>query len=91
MVASVNQYRHAHSVAITDLHLDRRALSSRSSRNTVLCPGRGTTRQGRLWTYVRDDRPAASPEPPAVWFQYSPDRKGERPRGHLAADRKSVV
>ena len=51
----------------------------------VLCPGRGTTRQGRLWTYVRDDRPAASPEPPAVWFQYSPDRKGERPRGHLAA------
>jgi transposase len=51
----------------------------------VLCPGRGTTRQGRLWTYVRDDRPAASLEPPAVWFQYSPDRKGERPRGHLAS------
>lgn len=51
----------------------------------VLCPGRGTTRQGRLWTYVRDDRPAASTEPPAVWFQYSPDRKGERPRAHLAS------
>ena len=51
----------------------------------VLSPGRGTTRQGRLWTYVRDDRPAASVEPPAVWFQYSPDRKGERPRGHLAS------
>jgi transposase len=50
----------------------------------VLCPGRGTTKQGRLWTYVRDDRPAGSPEPPAVFFRYSPDRKGERPRAHLA-------
>jgi transposase len=50
----------------------------------VLCPGRGTTKQGRLWTYVRDDRPAGSSEPPAVFFRYSPDRKGERPRAHLA-------
>ena len=50
----------------------------------VLCPGRGTTKQGRLWTYVRDDRPAGSAEPPAVLFRYSPDRKGERPRAHLA-------
>ena len=50
----------------------------------VLCPGRGTTKQGRLWTYVRDDRPAGSAEPPAVFFRYSPDRKGERPRAHLA-------
>lgn len=51
----------------------------------VLCPGRGTTKQGRLWTYVRDDRPAASTEPPAVLFRYSPDRKGERPQAHLSA------
>jgi transposase len=50
----------------------------------VLCPGRGTTKQGRLWTYVRDDRPAGSADAPAVWFRYSPDRKGERPRTHLA-------
>jgi transposase len=49
----------------------------------VLCPGRGTTRQGRLWSYVRDDRPAGSTDPPAVWFAYSPDRKGEHPRKHL--------
>jgi transposase len=49
----------------------------------VLCPGRGTTRQGRLWTYVRDDRPAGLKTPPAVWFAYSPDRKGEHPRRHL--------
>jgi len=51
----------------------------------VLCPGRGSTKQGRLWTYVRDDRPAGSREPPAVWFCYSPDRKGERPKTHLAS------
>ena len=49
----------------------------------VLQPGRGRTKTGRLWTYVRDDRPAASEEAPAVWFQYSPDRKGERPVAHL--------
>lgn len=49
----------------------------------VLCPGRGTTKQGRLWTYVRDDRPSGSELPPAVWFAYSPDRKGLHPRAHL--------
>ena len=36
----------------------------------VLCPGRGTTKTGRLWTYVRDGRPAGSDDPPAVWFAY---------------------
>ncbi|WP_293026018.1 IS66 family transposase [Pandoraea sp.] len=49
----------------------------------VLEPGRGKTRTARLWTYVRDDRPAGSRAPPAVWYQYSPDRKSERPRAHL--------
>jgi transposase len=49
----------------------------------VLEPGRGVTKTGRLWTYVRDDRPAGSAAAPAVWFQYSPDRKGERPLAHL--------
>ena len=49
----------------------------------VLCPGRGTTKQGRLWTYVRDDRPAASTEPPAVFFRYTPDRKAAHPQAHL--------
>ena len=49
----------------------------------VLAPGRGKTKTGRLWTYVRDDRPAGSPAASAVWFAYSPDRKGEHPTGHL--------
>jgi transposase len=49
----------------------------------VLEPGRGKTRTARLWTYVRDERPAGSRAPPAVWYRYSADRKGERPREHL--------
>ena len=50
----------------------------------VLDPGRGTTKTGRLWCYVRDDAPFGGPEPPAVLYRYSPDRKGEHPRSHLA-------
>jgi transposase len=38
---------------------------------------------GRLWVYVRDDRPSGDKAPPAVWFQYSADRKGEHPARHL--------
>ena len=45
----------------------------------VLAPGNGRTKTGRLWTYVRDDRPQAPILPPAVWFAYSPDRSGEHP------------
>jgi transposase len=51
----------------------------------VLAPGMGKTKTGRLWTYVRDDRPAGSTETPAVWFAYSPDRKSEHPANHLAS------
>jgi transposase len=49
----------------------------------VLAPGNGKTKTGRLWTYVRDERPAGEDAAPAVWFAYTPDRKGERPRQHL--------
>jgi transposase len=50
----------------------------------VLAPGNGKTKTGRLWTCVRDDRPAGSTAAPAVWFAYSPDRKGEHPQQHLS-------
>jgi transposase len=50
----------------------------------VLAPGNGKTKTGRLWTYVRDDRPAGSSEAPAAWFAYSPDRKSDHPANHLA-------
>ena len=49
----------------------------------VLDPGRGKTKTGRLWVYVRDDRPHGGASPPAAFYRYSPDRKGERPREHL--------
>lgn len=49
----------------------------------VLDPGRGRTKTGYLWTYVRDERPWASTSPPAVWLEYSPNRRGEHPHRHL--------
>ncbi|MFP3549039.1 transposase, partial [Rhizobium sp. SIMBA_035] len=42
------------------------------------------TKTGRLWVYVRDDRPSCSGEPTAVWFAYTSDRRGEHPQQHLA-------
>jgi transposase len=44
----------------------------------------GKTRTGRLWTYVRDDRPFAGRAPPAALFFYAPDRGAARPEAHLA-------
>jgi transposase len=52
---------------------------------TVPVLAKGKTRTGRLWTYVRDDRPFAGPEPPAAAFFYSRDRGGEHPQQHLAS------
>ena len=69
---SLNRYV----LAGTKLHADDTPVP-------VLQPGRGTTKHGRLWTYVRDDRASANTDPPAVWFAYSPDRKGIHPRTHL--------
>ena len=51
---------------------------------TVRVQAKGKTRTGRLWTYVRDDRPFGRPDPPAAAFFYSPDRGGEHPESHLA-------
>ena len=49
----------------------------------VLAKTRTTT--GRLWTYVRDDRPFGGRDPPAALFYYSPDREGVHPNRHLAS------
>ena len=65
-----------HVMAAQKLHADDTPVP-------VLAPGNGKTKTGRLWTYVRDDRPAGDETPPAVWFAYSEDRKGEHPRQHL--------
>ena len=44
---------------------------------------RDKTDTGRIWTYVRDDRPFGGPAPPAAIFHYSRDRRGEHPLAHL--------
>jgi len=63
--------------------LDGRKLHADDTPIPVLAPGNGKTKTGRLWTYVRDDRPAGETTAPALWFAYSEDRKGEHPRRHL--------
>jgi transposase len=45
---------------------------------------RGKTDTGRLWVYVRDDRPFGGGAPPAALYRYSRDRRGEHPAAHLA-------
>jgi hypothetical protein len=53
----------------------------------VLAPGNGKTKTGRLWSYLRDERPHGGTTPPAVRYRYSVDRQGEHPRAHLASFR----
>jgi transposase len=67
-----------HVLAANKLHADDTPVP-------VLEPGLGKTKTGRLWTYVRDDRPAGDTRPPGVWFAYTPDRKGEHPKAHLSS------
>jgi transposase len=56
-----------------------------ADETTVKVKAKGECRTGRLWTYVRDDRPFAGPDPPAAVFFYSPDRRGKHPEEHLAS------
>jgi transposase len=68
--------------------LDRLKASSKlfadETTAPVLDPGRGRTKTGQLWAYVRDDRPWGGTDPPGVAYVYAPDRKAERPIAHLA-------
>jgi transposase len=50
---------------------------------TVPVLAKGKTRIGRLWTYVRDDRPFDGKAPPAAAYYYSPDRTSKHPEEHL--------
>ncbi|MCF8710297.1 IS66 family transposase [Rhizorhapis sp. SPR117] len=64
----------AHVMAAERLHADDTTIP-------VLAKTKAIT--GRLWTYVRDDRPFGGPAPPAAIFYYSRDRRGEHPLAHL--------
>src|SRR5262245_54189293 len=66
-----------------------RSMSSSAPRvhgdeTTVPVLAKHQCRKGRLWTYVRDDKPFAGPAPPAAVFFYSRDRAAEHPERHLA-------
>src|SRR5580698_3757489 len=51
---------------------------------TVPVLAKGKCRTGRIWTYVRDDRPFGGRAPPAAVFFYSADRTAIHPEQHLA-------
>jgi transposase len=50
---------------------------------TVPVLAKGKTITGRLWTYVRDDKPFGGTDPPAAVFHYSRDRTAAHPEQHL--------
>jgi hypothetical protein len=64
----------AHVMAAIRLHGDD---------TTVPVPAKGKTDTGRIWVYVRDDRPFGADTAPAAAFRYSRDRRGEHPEKHL--------
>jgi transposase len=71
-------------VASDRIHADDtpiQVLDPRKKRIEGLARG---VKEGRVWVYVRDDRPWAGGDPPAAAYWFSPDRKGEHPREHLA-------
>jgi len=51
---------------------------------TIPILAKGKTDTGRIWTYVRDDRPFGGNAPPAALYYASPDRRREHPERHLA-------
>jgi transposase len=64
----------AHVLAAERLHGDD---------TTVPILAKGKTDTGRIWTYVRDDRPFGGLSPPAALFYASRDRRQEHPERHL--------
>jgi len=65
----------AHVKAAERLHIDDTTVPVLAKTRTVT---------GRIWTYVRDDRPFGGPAPPAAFFRYSRDRSSGHPLTHLA-------
>ena len=67
----------AHIAAADRIHTDDTPVD-------VLDPGRGKTKTGRLWVYVVDGSRHQDPNPKAVAYYYSADRRGAHPAEHLA-------
>jgi transposase len=64
--------------------LSAEAIFADDTPVSMLAPGTGKTQTARLWTYARDERPWGGDAPPAAWYRFSGDRKGQHPRDHLA-------
>lgn len=69
--------------AVGNYVLQAQKVHSDDTPTRALGAGKGKAHLGRLWAYVRDDRASADTAAPAVWFQYSANRKGEHPSAHL--------
>src|ERR1700735_365226 len=63
--------------------LSAERLHGDDTRVPVLAKGKTDT--GRIWVYVRDDKPFGGPAPPGAVFYYSRDRAGKHPQAHLAS------
>jgi len=61
--------------------LSAERLHGDDTRVPVLAKGKTDT--GRIWVYVRDDKPFGGPAPPGAVFYYSRDRAGKHPQAHL--------
>ncbi len=59
-------------------------LQASSVAYPIRAHGTGRRRIGRLWLYLRDERPWGSPVPPAAWLRFTADRSGAQARAHLA-------
>src|SRR5580693_3672876 len=68
--------------AIRDYVLSAERIHADDTTVPVLAKLKTVT--GRIWTYVRDDRPFGGKDPPAATFYYSRNRAGDHPREHLA-------
>ena len=64
--------------------LNGQAIFADDTPIKMQAPGNGRTKTARIWTYVRDERPWIGQAPPAAWYQFTIDRKGEHPTHHLA-------
>jgi transposase len=80
----------AATVALKPLHelIARHVMAAErlhADDTTVPILAKSKTDTGRIWTYVRDDRPFGGADPPAALYFASRDRRQEHPDAHLAA------
>ncbi|MEL7000844.1 MAG: IS66 family transposase, partial [Pseudomonadota bacterium] len=66
----------------TRLHADDTPIRVLDPKMKAAGKERGV-KEGRIWTYVRDDRPWSGEDPPAVAYFFAPDKRGEHPQKHL--------